>query len=294
MTDSSISALVNSASRFNLSSSTSALYSPAGAATFNVFDTSVQTGFNTKDRIHVDGTNTRIGGPVGVVAGATGGIIELSDTAVFTYFNNSVRQQTDANLSAFNSPSAASTFYMDDTSMYSNVASTRRETFSSVSDQFNSPNGATGIQITNNSVILGSTASSDIKDIAGNQLMRRSKYITASRDISDNTGSVVYSGFGFKPISLTGSASAYASANAAFAYTCYSSICDSSFGQSCVFSTNYGLGYSITDFFVLRDDTGVDYQVGTVTAFDYDTVTISWVKTGSGSTPVALMFLAQG
>lgn len=116
------------------------------------------------------------------------------------------------------------------------------------------------------------------------QYSLKSKVVTITRDLTAGTGSVAYTGVGFVPtVCLTAG-----TVGASVGYTTYLGVSDSGLVQGMVGSANNG-GASITTTsqnttaFIreVNSSAFTDLQTGTVTSYDADGFTISWVKTGS-------------
>ena len=123
-------------------------------------------------------------------------------------------------------------------------------------------------------------------------LQLKSKVINATREAAAVTGSVSYTGVGFKPTAIlafvsTGCATNTGEGSVGFA--------DETLGQMCLawIGSVVGISYSLTALIRIDDD-GVNNQFGVLASLDPDGFTIAWTKSGTPGYAGVLLFLCLG
>ena len=124
---------------------------------------------------------------------------------------------------------------------------------------------------------------SDLRQTIGT----RSKIIASTRDLTAATGSVAYTGAGFKPSKII----AFGNLNFSIGSFGFS---DSARTVRCVHNTGGGSSFYGSVSLLLFETTSNNYQACTIDSYDSDGFTLSWVKTNTPTGTANLFFLCLG
>lgn len=105
----------------------------------------------------------------------------------------------------------------------------------------------------------------------------KSKLISTTKDMTQATGNVAYTGFGFQPTSCLASAQVAASL---VQYVTAFAMSDSSLASMSNFFFNSILSQG-TNFISMVDSTVANGQTATIASYDADGLTLAWTKTGT-------------
>jgi hypothetical protein len=115
----------------------------------------------------------------------------------------------------------------------------------------------------------------------------KSKVISATKDMTQASGNVAYTGFGFQPSTCL--ASAVVGSNI-LSYISIIGFADSALTSASTFSFNSNFTVA-TNFISLADSIVTNVQTATVASYDADGLTLAWVKTGSPTGSATIKFL---
>lgn len=123
-------------------------------------------------------------------------------------------------------------------------------------------------------------------DVPASQTGVRSKLIAITRDLTLATGSVAYTGVGFRPSAMIATAGIGASTD----YLIALGIADSSLSAGNLLLYSSGTGFPTAIFLNFFAASGAQ-QVAAIASYDSDGFTLSWVKTGLPTGTVTIYIL---
>ena len=105
-----------------------------------------------------------------------------------------------------------------------------------------------------------------------------SAVVNTSYNLTTASGTQTITGFGFTPTSCDGFGN---SGTTLYQYITLFAHVDSAFAQGNMYGSGVNFEQGNGDFFIAEDTAQTDYQLGLVSAYGADFVTITWTKTGS-------------
>lgn len=119
------------------------------------------------------------------------------------------------------------------------------------------------------------------------QIGTRSKVIASTRDLTAATGTVAYTGVGFRPSKVIAFGAVLFSIGS-FGFG------DSALAARCIHNTGGGTTFYASVALMLFETASNNYQVAGISSYDSDGFTLSWTKVNTPTGTASLYFLCLG